>query len=112
MQPFFKRVHDAVPDVLLIPEHQNNKYFEFTAPYEEMRMGTTGLDPVVTAIYPSAFFVLNTADGMYDANGNRRVSDEVLKRSLQQGNIFLFRCWFDDQPANGIIKKSYLELRN
>jgi hypothetical protein len=109
---FFKRVHDAVPDVLLIPEHQNNKYFEFAAPYEEMRMGTTGLDPLVAATYPSGFIVLNTADGFYDASGNRRVSDGVLNKSLQQGNIFLFRCWFDDQPANGIIKKLYSQVHN
>lgn len=106
----FKRVHDAIPDVLLIPEHQNTKYFEFTAPYEELRMGTSDLDPLVTASYPTSFFILNTAEGFFDAKGNRRFSDETLKKSLQHGNIFLFRTWFDDQPGNGIIKKLYSEV--
>jgi hypothetical protein len=108
----FQQVHNAVPDVLLIPEHQNIKYFEFTAPYEEMRMGTTELDQIVSATYPTTFLTLNTADGFFDATGNRKVSDELLKKSLQQGNIFLFRAWFDDQPGNGIIKKLYSEVYN
>jgi hypothetical protein len=102
----FKQVHNAVPDVLLMPEHQNIKYFEFTAPYEEMRMGTTGLDAMVKTAFPAAFMAINTADGLTNK------SNDVLKQALLQGNIFLFRAWFDDQPANGIIKKLYSEVHN
>lgn len=107
---FFKKVHEAVPDVLLIPEHQNMKYFEFTAPFEEMRFGGRMVDALTNVTYPSSFFVLTVSEAIFDPAGKRLISDEELKRSLQQGNVFLFRAWYDDEPTNSLVKKLVAEV--
>lgn len=106
----FKKVQEAVPYALLIPEHQNTRYYEYTAPYEDMRFGMTHMDEMTRAAYPSGFLVINTAEGMHDAQGNRRVTDEMLKASIQEGNILMFRAWYYD-PGNAILKKVYQEVK-
>lgn len=106
----FKKVHEAVPYALLIPEHQNVKYHEYTAPYEDMRFGLDHMDEMTKAAYPSGFLVINTAEGLHDVQGNRRVTDEMLKKSLLEGNILMFRAWYYD-PSNPILKKVYEEAK-
>jgi len=108
----FKKVHEAEPDVLLIPEHQNTRYFEFTAPFEEMRFGGRMVDVLTHATYPSSFFVLTVSEAIFDPTGKRLISDEELKKSLQQGNVFLYRAWYEDEPTNGLVKKLTTEIDN
>lgn len=106
----FKAVLEAVPDVLLIPEHENTKYFQYTAPFQEMRFGGRAVDDITHTAYPSSFYVLTTGEAFYDGKGKRVISDEELKSILKQGNIFMFRAWYPDEPTNSIIKKLYSEV--
>ena len=99
---FFEKVAAAWPDVLLIPEHETLAYYGSTAPYSELRLGCKSSPPVVRKIYPRAFSVINTADG--DVDGNR----EELKKAVAQGDILMFRGWFDD-PVLGKIRGLYSE---
>ncbi len=97
---FIERVAAAFPDVLLIPESQNTRYYSTTAPYDELRMGVTGTPASVQRIYPGAVTVLNIADG--DLDGKH---DAVLS-AVRRGDILLFRAWFNDS-ANAKVKAIY-----
>lgn len=96
----FAKVAAAHPDVLLIPEHQTLGYYGSTAPYRELRGGWACSPTTVRKIYPRAFSVINTADG--DIDGNR----DQLKQAIAQGDILLFRGWFDD-PAHAKMRALY-----
>jgi hypothetical protein len=100
----FSKVHEKFPDVLLIPEHERLLYYSTTAPYEELGMGTKGLSEEILNVYPGAFMVLNAGDGYPKATNDENV--KIMSDALKQGNILLFRAWFDDQPLHGNIKKA------
>ncbi|HEX4166823.1 MAG TPA: hypothetical protein VHZ55_15260 [Bryobacteraceae bacterium] len=92
-----KQVADANPDVLLIPEHKNAAYYSKTAPYCELRKGAASTPDLVRSIYPRSFSVINVADGPLDQNL------EQLKQAVADGDILMFRAWFDD-PLNAKIR--------
>jgi hypothetical protein len=108
----FKTVHDAVPDVLLVPEHQDIRYYEYAAPYEEMRFGGRGPEAVIRASYPSAFQVITIGEGIFDGNGKQVVPEDVLKNMIRQGNVLLFRAWYQDQPTNNYVKQLYEKVQS
>ncbi len=99
----FKKVSEKFPDVLLIPEHESALYYGYTAPYEEMRSGAVLVKEDVKSIYPQAFWVLNVADGL---KGSEKDDLRNLINCLNEGNILLFRAWFNDEPTNNLIKKA------
>jgi hypothetical protein len=107
----FRTVHEAVPDVLLIPEHQDTKYYEYTAPYEEMRFGSRGPEDVIRAGYPAAFQVITVGEAIFDANGKQVIADDVLKNIIRQGNVLLFRAWYQDQPTNNKVKALFDQVQ-
>ncbi len=82
----FKRLADRFPDVLLIPEHENTRYYASTAPYAELRLGTTQTPDSVLQAYPSAFSVICTMGGDVVANHDQLVA------AVRQGNILMFCC--------------------
>jgi len=88
--------------VLLMPEHQNVRYYSVTAPYDELRGGIFGTPDRIRRVYPGAFTVLNTSDGDLDG----RHAD--LVRAVKRGDILLFRAWWDD-PQNAKVKAIYAE---
>ncbi len=92
-----KRVADAYPDVLLMPEHENAAYYSKTAPYTELRTGSTSTPALVRDIYQSAFSVINTADERIDADYQQ------LEKAVTHGDILMFRAWYED-PANAKVK--------
>jgi hypothetical protein len=87
---------------LLIPEHKNARYFAYTAPYYELRLGFTGTAPEIKATYPHAFSVIRVVDGP-DLVGT--VADQMIS-AIQGGDILLFRPWWDD-PTTAQIKALY-----
>jgi hypothetical protein len=99
----FKKVAEAHPDVLLIPEQQNLLYYAYTAPYDELRQGVASTPPPVLRAYPGAFSVLQVADGPAD---ERR--DELVA-AVKRGDILLFRGWFADvynEKVKGIYREA------
>ena len=88
-----KRVAESYPDVLLIPEHKNAAYYSKSAPYTELRGGSSSTPSMVRDIYSRAFSVINTADGPIDKEYTH------LQKAVQQGDILMFRAWYQD-PAN------------
>lgn len=97
----FQRVAAALPNSVIFPEHHNLKYYAYTAPGIGLRDGYALTDASVKTIYPNAFSFVYTADGPITLRYNDLVT------GVKQGDILLYRSWFDDQPANSQIKAIY-----
>lgn len=91
----FKKLADAHPDVLIIPEIPRLDYWSCTAPYQELRPHFFGnhaaTDPRVLEFYPRAFSLINPIDGPAQ---ERRAE---LVAGQRRGDTLLFRCWFPDE---------------
>jgi hypothetical protein len=108
----FKKLHEKHPYVLLIPEHENRRYFAYTAPSYDLKgrekwPGTRSLSTEHTSFYPKAFSVINTADG--DVTGRR----SELIDSVKRGNILLYRTWWRSPEFDAVssIYKEAAETR-
>lgn len=95
-----EKVASDFPDVLLVPEHKNVRYFAFSAPYFSLRNGLVSTPAVIRAIYPNAFSFVNTADGPIE---KRR---DELTTAVRQGDVLLYRSWYED-PANAEVRTLY-----
>lgn len=100
----FKKICEQFPDVLIVPEHKRPLYYGYSAPYEDLRMGgLSQLTEDVKSIFPEGFLVTNVPEGL---KGTEAQNVNTLINSMKQGNILLFRAWYNDQPTNGLIKKA------
>ncbi|HEV8607783.1 MAG TPA: hypothetical protein VGQ99_20775, partial [Tepidisphaeraceae bacterium] len=98
----FKKLMDTFPDVLLIPEHETTRYYAYTAPYQELRLGQISSPESALVAYPTAFSVINTTAGDIDG-----FHDELVA-AVRHGDILLFPGWFND-VNNAKIKAIYDE---
>lgn len=89
----YRNLMKAFPDTLFIPEHEAARHFAYAAPYNETRGGYFNTRPEFRAVYPNAFSVLYVADGPLDEHR------EELIQAVRQGDILLFRGWWND-PFN------------
>lgn len=100
----FQRVTNALTrrgvHTLIMPEHQNTRYYAYTAPYDELRGGVASTPADVRRVYPHAFSVISVPDGPVDAHRAE------LVQAVRRGDILLFRAWFDD-PYNAQVKRIY-----
>jgi hypothetical protein len=85
-----QRVSAAIPGVLIIPEHSNLQYYAYTAPYRQINQGYTSAEADARLVYSKGFAILNVADAPIQEDYNQLVT------SVTQGDILLFRAWFDD----------------
>ena len=83
-----------------MPEHENTRYYAYSAPYREMRQRQTATPSGVRLLYPSAFSLVYVADGDFAAYGS------AIARAVQHGDVLLTRAWFAD-PANALVKDIY-----
>jgi hypothetical protein len=104
----FKKLNSQFPELLLIPEHERVLYYSFTAPFSDLKFENILLDPDVKAAYPDAFMVINVPEGLKES-ADKNV--DKLYQSLRQGNIFLFRAWYTDEPTNSWIKQAWKRYR-
>jgi hypothetical protein len=93
-------VQQAYPNVLLIPEHNTISTFGTGAAYGELTNDYTGTPTDVYPTYSSAFSVI------YIADGNMSAFASELLNSLKNGDIMLFRAWFND-PNNATMLSDY-----
>ena len=92
-----QKVATALPDVLLIPEHSNFRYYSFSAPFRELRQGYVSTPDAVHAAYPNAFTLIYTADGPLDLYHNS------LAAAVKRGDSLMYRAWYAD-PQNEKVK--------
>jgi hypothetical protein len=95
-----ERVAAANPDVLLIPESENLRYYATTAPYNQLNMGFHRTPSRVKRAYPSAFNVITVNDER-DVNANLA----TLIDSVRSGNILLFRGWMDEAVNKTLLRE-------
>lgn len=100
----YRDVMTAHPDVLLIPEHwrKQESTWAYCAPYMELDLGGTGTPEHMRRIFPNAFCIVNVVDGPFDRERS------TLLTSVKNGDILLFRGWFNAK-TNGKIKNLYDE---
>jgi len=96
----FKQIADAEPDVLIMPEHENVKYYAYTVPYNALTNGVTGDPQNAIWTYPNAFSNIYTPDG--DISGQ----SSNLVASVARGDILMYRGWWND-PQNAQVKSIY-----
>ncbi|HTE24060.1 hypothetical protein [Flavitalea sp.] len=101
----FRAVHEAIPDVLLIPEHENIQYFNYSAPYTDLKAEQSLLvDKAIKDVNPAAFKVITISEGL---RGTPAQNLKQLTQSVEEGNILLFRGWYPDEPTHSLIKKAW-----
>jgi hypothetical protein len=91
-----QRVSAAIPGVLIIPEHSNLQYYAYTAPYRQINQGYTSAEADARLVYSKGFAILNVADAPIQEDYNQLVT------SVTQGDILLFRAWFDDGSLTSV----------
>jgi hypothetical protein len=92
-----QKIVTAFPDILLIPEHSNFRYYAYAAPYKELRQGYTSTDEAVRAAYPNAFTFISTVDGPLD------YQRKTLTAAVKRGDSVIYRSWYPD-PQNEKVK--------
>ncbi len=97
---FFQAVAQQYPNVLLIPENQNDQYYSISAPYDQLSQGVPATPQSVLDVYPSAFSVI------YVPNGNFAQYQSQLQAGVNRGDIVMFRGWYAD-PYNSQILSLY-----
>lgn len=95
-----EKIAAEFPDVLLVPEHSTLRYYAYTAPYRELRQGYASTDAAVLAVYPKAFTLIYTADGLLDYHR------KTLAAAVKRGDSLIYRTWYPD-PQNEKVKGLY-----
>ena len=95
-----QKVAAAFPNVLLIPQYSNLRYYAFSAPYKELRQGFAGTPELVRTTYPKAFSAIYTPDGLID------YYSKSLKSAVAGGDALVYRTWWRD-PQNLKVKSLY-----
>jgi hypothetical protein len=99
----FKKVADAYPNVLLIPENESMRYFAYSAPLNSyVHHKVTSTPAGARMVYPKAFSILMASDG------DRPEDHATLVNAVQRGDILLFNCLYNDAGAEK-IEKIYVE---
>ena len=88
------RVAATFPDILLVPEHSNLRYYAYSAPYHDLRQNAFRTADAVRTIYPKAFSIVNTTDGPVDQH-----YDELIT-AVTKGDILLYRTWYREPVQN------------
>jgi hypothetical protein len=88
----FKRLAEAHPDVLIIPEIPQLAYWSCTAPYQDLRPGMFGGHAATASsvldVYPRAFSLINPIDGPAQERRAEIVAGQ------RRGDLLLFCSWY------------------
>lgn len=101
----FERLARLFPDVLLMPENQNLRYYAHTAPLDSfMHHHVAATPPGARAVYPQAFSVLLGPGEDRDID----TYHDALVEGVRRGDILMFHGWWNN-PGNAKIKAIYDE---
>ena len=96
----FRKVLAAHPEVLLVPEHENTRYYAYSAPYRELRQRQIATPLSARLLYPGGFSIINVSDGDFKSYGT------AVARAVREGDVLLTRAWYPD-PAHILIRSIY-----
>jgi hypothetical protein len=92
----FRAAHEKHRDVLLIPEHEEDKYYAWTAPYHDWRVNSPGTPETVRRLYPNAFSVTSAPPPAKAGDG------EVLRRVIASGDVVMFPVWYENPTLQAL----------
>jgi hypothetical protein len=95
-----QKVATAFPEILIIPEHSNLRYYAYSAPYKELSKGLISTPGLVRETYPNASSTIYTADGPLD------LYRDGLTDAVKRGDMLMYRTWYTD-PQNEKVKALY-----
>lgn len=91
-----EKVAKKFPSFLFMPEHQDIREFEYSAPYNDKHFRAS--IAIEQQQFPNAFQVLMPAESSF--------TQQDLNTAVKEGSILMFRAWFND-PWNDKIKQAY-----
>jgi hypothetical protein len=98
----FKKVLDAFPGMLLMPEQETVKHYAYTMPWSQFNAGErVRTEDSVRAVYPQAYSAIYVPDSNVDAFYSQ------LVQGVKNGDILFFRGWFNDSFFNNKVKQIY-----
>ena len=101
----FETLHRLYPDVLLIPENENFRYFAYSAPLNSYLHHDVASTPKsVREAYPNAFSVIMATIG----KKKMEQGHDALLAAVQRGDILLVNAWYAG-PHTEFIKDIYRE---
>jgi peptidoglycan hydrolase-like protein with peptidoglycan-binding domain len=100
----FRRLQQAFPDALLLPENEDDGDYGAAAPYNDIRINPMDTPDLPKLLYPQAFQAIEVSSGNLT---DPRVHD-VLVQSLKNGNMFFVDAWWDN-PSNAQVLQMYRE---
>ena len=102
----FRKLAIEFPDVLIIPEHESDRYFAYTSPLVQLRSDGLPNLQLSRSLYPGSFSVVSVAEGMRLPDGKWKYKESELAELIRD-NVLLFRAWYDD-PENKVA----IDLKN
>lgn len=87
-----RALHEAHPDVLIIPEWPRPTMYPYSAGYSTSNLGTSVTDPLTRAIWPQAFNTMALAAHFADGNYDR------VRDGMAQGDVGFIYGWMN--PAD------------
>ena len=103
-----RRIHEAHPEVLLVPEHATPYSYAYGAPYNGVRHSDPRyirVSPLTRHLYPDAFHVLSGAG--YPLADDRR---DVTLDTIRRGSIPMMRGWVRSRPSFFALEDALQEL--
>jgi hypothetical protein len=97
----YQKVHEACPDVLLIPENQNAGMYAYGSAYDPLG-DTSGTPDSVRTTYPTAFTVIDVTAGQ-----DNPARTAALVKAVSHGDVLLFHGWYDDWMNNARVTNIY-----
>lgn len=98
-----RQLQKDFPDCVFFPENEGTYFWGASAPYNQSNMGMFNTPQYVKDIYPQAFSILQSLDGVDFAN---QQTHNALVQSVKDGNILFVNGWYDD-PHNTQILNIY-----
>ena len=99
--PVLAAIHQAFPDVLLVPEFTPTAGLASAGRYAEVRMGYDKTPATDRSVYPNAFSVINAYDG------NMTNADQAaLVKGVKHGDVLMFHA-MAAEPRDQVIQGIY-----
>jgi hypothetical protein len=96
-----RQLQKDFPDILMFPENETLGMWGASAPYNEARGGFLDTPRDAKDIYPHAFSMLETINGV---NFSDPAQYSRLVQSVKNGNVLLFDGWFDSIATKHILQ--------
>ena len=109
----FRTVVQAFPDMLLIPEESTPAHLAYSSPWAQLsNRGFAGTPANNKLAYPEGFSSIYVADAPRNLTTGKLAQYDQLVQGVKQGDILIFRGFFDDRYFNDQVKAIYADAHS